>query len=133
MPSPECIFSEFSLLLTEDPIDEPEIIDLGVIYGEDIFKNSGNSGDDNDDDDSLIDLDDQLHFPPEEKEIDISKSIRDRVHIEISMNSICDPGCKGMCLKCGQNFNIGNCNCSKEEVKDKSYGPLGNLKERMQL
>lgn len=132
MPSAECIFSEFSLLFTEDPIDEPDIIDLGVIYGEDKFKSSGNI-DEDDDDDAFIDLDDQLHFPPEEQEIDISKNIRDRVHIEISMNSICDPGCKGMCLKCGQNFNIGNCNCSKEEVKDKSYGPLGNLKERMQL
>ncbi|KAK7247190.1 hypothetical protein RIF29_42067 [Crotalaria pallida] len=132
--SAECIFSEFSLLLSEDPIEEPDTIDLGVFYGDDLFKNSGNSGEDGDDDnDALIDLDDQLHFPPEVKEIDISKNVRDRVHLEITMNSVCDPGCKGLCLKCGQNFNTGNCNCSKEEVKEKSYGPLGNLKEQLKL
>ncbi|KAE9601198.1 hypothetical protein Lal_00023881 [Lupinus albus] len=131
MPSAEAIFTEFSLLLTEDPIEEPETIDLGVFYGADIFKSSGDS-DDDDDNDALIDLDDQLYFPPEEKEIDISKNIRDRVHLEITMNSICDSGCKGLCLKCGQNLNTGNCNCSKE-VKEKNYGPLGNLKEQMKL
>ncbi|KAK7400177.1 hypothetical protein VNO78_11377 [Psophocarpus tetragonolobus] len=133
MPSAESIFSEFSLLLTDEPTDEPETIDMGVIFGEDKLKTSGNNGEEDDDNDALIDLDDQLYFPPEEKHIDISKNIRDRVHLEITMNSVCDPGCKGMCLKCGQDFNTGNCNCDKEEVKEKSYGPLGNLKEKMQL
>lgn len=134
MPSAEGIFSEFSLLLREEPIEEPETIDLGVIFEEDKFSTSGNSGkDDDEEEDAQIDLDDQLYFPPEEKQIDISKNIRDRVHLEITMNSVCDSGCKGMCVKCGQNFNTGNCNCSKEEVKEKSFGPLGNLKQQMQL
>ncbi|XP_020203523.1 large ribosomal RNA subunit accumulation protein YCED homolog 1, chloroplastic [Cajanus cajan] len=134
MPSGESIFSEFTLLLTDEPINEPETIDMGVIFGEDKLTTPGNSGEEDDDEnDALIDLDDRLYFPPEEKQIDISKNIRDRVHLEITMNSVCDPGCKGMCLKCGQNFNTGNCNCSKEEIKEKSYGPLGNLKEKMQL
>lgn len=131
-PSAESIFSEFSLLLTDEPIEEPETIDMGVIFGEDKLTTSGNSGED-DDDDALIDMDDQLYFPPQQRQIDISKNIRDRVHLEITMNSVCGPGCKGMCLKCGQNFNTGNCNCSKEEVQEKSFGPLGNLKEKMQL
>ena len=131
-PSAESIFSEFSLLLTDKPLEEPETIDKGVIFGEDKLTTSGNSGED-DDDDALIDMDDQLYFPPEQKQIDISKNIRDRVHLEITMNSVYGPGCKGMCLKCGQNFNTGNCNCSKEEVQEKSFGPLGNLKEKMQL
>lgn len=133
MPSAESIFSEFALLLTDEPIDEPETIDMGVIFGEDKLTTSGISGEDEDDEDALIDLDDRLYFPPAEKQIDISKNIRDRVHLEITMNSVCDPGCKGMCLKCGQNFNTGSCNCSKEEAKEKSFGPLGNLKEKMQL
>ncbi|KAL2343275.1 hypothetical protein Fmac_004560 [Flemingia macrophylla] len=133
MPSGESIFSEFTLLLTDEPINEPETIDMGVIFGEDRLTTSGNGCEDDEDDDALIDLDDQLYFPPEEKQIDISKNIRDRVHLEITMNSVCDPRCKGMCLKCGQNFNSGNCNCSKEEVQENSFGPLGNLKEKMQL
>ncbi|KAL1292426.1 hypothetical protein HN51_060870 [Arachis hypogaea] len=138
MPSAESVFSEFSLLLTEEPIEEPETIDLGVIYGEDIYTAFGNSGegngDDDEDNDALIDLDDRLHFPLEDKEIDISKNIRDRVHLEITMNSVCDPWCKGICMKCGQNFNTDSCNCNQEEVKDKKgFGPLGNLKEQMHL
>jgi uncharacterized metal-binding protein YceD (DUF177 family) len=92
------------------------------------------SGKDNDnDEDALIHLDDQLYFPPEEKQIDISKNIRDMVHLEITLNSVCDFGCKGMCPKCGQNFNIGNCRCSKEEIKEEMFGPLGNLRKQMQL
>lgn len=131
MPSAESVFSEFSLLLTEEPIDEPETIDLGVIFGEDKCSTPGTNAED--DDDALIDLDDQLYFPLEEKQIDISKHIRDRVHLEITMNSVCESGCKGMCLKCGQNLNTGNCNCSKEETKEENFGPLGNFRERMQL
>ncbi|KAF7840345.1 large ribosomal RNA subunit accumulation protein YCED-like protein 1, chloroplastic [Senna tora] len=130
-PATECIFSEFALLLTEEPVDEPETIDLGTIFGEDKYKNS-NSVDDEDDDDALIDLEDRLHFPPEEKEIDISKHIRDRVHLEININAICDPRCKGLCLKCGTNLNTSSCNCSQEEVNHKGFGPLGNLKEQLQ-
>jgi hypothetical protein len=38
-----------------------------------------------------------------------------------------------MCPKCGQNFNIGNCRCSKEEIKEEIFGPLGNLRKQMQL
>ncbi|CAH2070948.1 unnamed protein product [Thlaspi arvense] len=49
---------------------------------------------------SWVDWEDKLHFPPEVKEIDISKHIRDLKHLEITINAICDAACKGMCLKC---------------------------------
>ncbi|KAJ7959796.1 DUF177 domain-containing protein [Quillaja saponaria] len=131
-PAAECIFSDFSLLLAEDPIEEPEIINMGLIFGEDRFKSTGNSDEDGDDDEASIDLDDRLHFPLEDKEIDISKHIRDRVHLEITINAICDPSCKGLCLKCGTNLNTSSCICSNHEVKGKGFGPLGNLKKQMQ-
>ncbi|XP_054778710.1 large ribosomal RNA subunit accumulation protein YCED homolog 1, chloroplastic [Prosopis cineraria] len=131
-PAAEGIFSEFCLLLTDEPIAEPETIDLGVIYGKDIYNNDEDDNNQDDDNDALIDLDDRLHFPPEEKEIDISKHIRDRVHLEITINAICDPRCKGLCLKCGTNLNTSSCNCSREEIREKSFGPLGNLKEQLQ-
>lgn len=84
-----------------------------------------------DDDDASIDWEDRLYFPLEEKEIDISKHIRDLVHLEITINAICDPRCKGICLKCGTNLNTSSCNC-KEDVEKKDYGPLGNLRKQMQ-
>ncbi|PNX79478.1 hypothetical protein L195_g035464 [Trifolium pratense] len=97
MPSAETIFSEFSLLLTEEPpIDEPDTINFVVILGKDKISSRRKSGEDDDDEDALIDLDDQLHFPPEEKQIDISKNIRDRVHLKITLNSVCDSACKAL-------------------------------------
>ncbi|XP_068635709.1 large ribosomal RNA subunit accumulation protein YCED homolog 1, chloroplastic [Aristolochia californica] len=106
-PAAEGIFSNFSLLLSEEPIKEPDTI---YLFGDD-FKSS--NGEDEDED---IDVDDQLYFPVEVDEIDISKHIRDILHVEITINAICDPNCKGLCLKCGVNLNKSSCNCSKGAV-----------------
>ncbi|KAJ9184479.1 hypothetical protein P3X46_004199 [Hevea brasiliensis] len=132
-PTAKSIYSNFSILLTEEPIEEPEIINMGVIFGKDKFKSSmASSMEEEDDDDASIDWDDRLYFPPEEKEIDISKHIRDLVHVEISINAICDPSCKGLCLNCGTNLNTSSCSCSKERIKEKGYGPLKDLRKQMQ-
>ncbi|KNA18209.1 hypothetical protein SOVF_072910 [Spinacia oleracea] len=131
-PAVESIFSNFSLLLTEEPVEEPDVINMGFMFGEDKLKSSTGTVNEEDDDDASIDLEDRLHFPPEEKEIDISKHIRDMIHLEITMNAVCDPKCKGMCFNCGTNLNIGICSCSKQETNDVGYGPLGELRKQMQ-
>lgn len=131
-PAAESIFSNFSLLLSEEPIKEPEILDMGVVFGEDKFKSFGNVEEEMEDDDAWIPLEDQLYFPPEEKVMDISKQIRDLVHIEITINVVCDPKCKGLCLKCGANLNVNSCSCHMQKVEEKRYGPLGGLKKQMQ-
>ncbi|KAJ4873940.1 hypothetical protein Rs2_44291 [Raphanus sativus] len=59
------------------------------------------------------------------------KKIRELVHLKITMNAICDPVCKGMCLKCVANLNKRTCGCGNEE-NDKGYGPLGNPRKQMQ-
>ncbi|CAN8268999.1 unnamed protein product [Cochlearia groenlandica] len=137
-PAGESIFSNFSLLLTEELVEEPDVIDLRFTFGNDKtssfsgLSNDAEEGDDGeDDDDDNIDWEDKLHFPAEAKEIDVSKHIRDLIHLEITMNAICDPTCKGICLKCGANLNKRTCGCDSEE-KDKGYGPLGNLRKQMQ-
>ncbi|RZC61782.1 hypothetical protein C5167_023559 [Papaver somniferum] len=134
-PAAEGVFSNFTLLLDEEPIEEPEVIDMGVIFGEEKSSKTSsslNEGEADDYEDSLIDLDDRLYFPPEDREIDISKNIRDLVHIEITINAICDTNCKGICLKCGTNLNLGSCNCNRKEEKKVNYGPLGDLRKQMQ-
>ncbi|KAK9091436.1 hypothetical protein Sjap_024613 [Stephania japonica] len=131
-PAAESVFSNFTLLLTEEPIEETGVIDMGRIFGEDKNRSAVSNGEEDDDDDA-IDLDDRLYFPAKEKEIDISKQIRDLVHIEITINAICDPSCKGLCLKCSANLNSGVCICSrKQEPMEKPHGPLGNLREQLQ-
>lgn len=121
------VFSNFSLVLIEEPFEEPETIDMGVIYGEEKFRSFDNDGLEDEDND----IDDQLHFPPEDKEIDISKPLRDILHVEITIDAICDPKCKGICLRCGTNLNRSSCKCRVQNT-DKHYGPLGNLRKQMQ-
>ncbi|KAL3527817.1 hypothetical protein ACH5RR_012473 [Cinchona calisaya] len=124
------IFENFSLLLTEESFEESETINMGIIYGEEKFRRFGDDGREEDDD--LVDFDDQLYFPPEDKEIDISKHIRDLLHVEITIDAICDPKCKGICLRCGTNLNKSSCNCKMQNADSKHYGPLGSLRTQMQ-
>lgn len=136
-PAAESVYSNFSLLLTEEPVEEPDIIDMGTIYGESKSWTPGFAGEENgeegDDDEASFDIDDILYFPHEQKEIDISKTIRDLVHLEITINAICNPSCRGLCLKCGTNLNTRTCSCSHStEVEKKNFGPLGDLKKQMQ-
>lgn len=131
-PAAESIFSNFSLLLSEEPIEEPETLDMGVMFGEDKFRSLGTVEEEMEDNGGWIPLEDQLYFPPEDKVIDISKQIRDLVHIEITINAVCDPKCKGLCLKCGANLNVNRCSCHMQKVEEKGYGPLGGLKKQMQ-
>ncbi|PKA65169.1 hypothetical protein AXF42_Ash013290 [Apostasia shenzhenica] len=133
-PAAESVFSNFTLLLTEDPPieDESDELDMGVIYGEGTFKSSVRFGNEEDDDEKQIDPDDRLYFPSGEKEIDLSKHIRDLVHVEITINAICGSSCKGLCLKCGVNLNKNKCNCSPEVAKEREYGPLKDLRKQMQ-
>ncbi|KAL5713685.1 hypothetical protein ACHQM5_015739 [Ranunculus cassubicifolius] len=127
----ECVFSNFTLLLTEEAIEEGDVIIMGTLFGEGIKNTSAPTGED-DDDDNLIDMDDKLYFPADRKEIDVSKNIRDLIHVEITINAVCDPGCKGLCLQCGVNLNVGKCRCVKQEDDDAYSGPLRNLRKEMQ-
>ncbi|XP_065879227.1 large ribosomal RNA subunit accumulation protein YCED homolog 1, chloroplastic [Euphorbia lathyris] len=129
----ESIYSNLGILLSEEAISEPDIINMGVMFGEDKYRSGAGFGEEEEDeDDSSVDWDDRLYFPPEEKEIDISKNIRDLIHIEITLNAICGPSCKGLCLKCGTNLNTSTCRCNEEKVEEKGYGPLKDLKAQMQ-
>uniref|UniRef100_A0A0C9RPP2 TSA: Wollemia nobilis Ref_Wollemi_Transcript_28736_1118 transcribed RNA sequence n=1 Tax=Wollemia nobilis TaxID=56998 RepID=A0A0C9RPP2_9CONI len=107
------VFSNFCLLLREDPIDEADEMDTTVGFGKDKAKTAYVSFDEEDHEEELdFDLDDQMYFPRGEKEIDISKYIRDIVHLENSMTALCDLNCKGSCVNCGTNFNKGTCKCT---------------------
>ncbi|KAG5566401.1 hypothetical protein RHGRI_002094 [Rhododendron griersonianum] len=131
-PTAETIFRDFSLLLTEEPVEEPETIDMGVIFDEDMFRTSRSGEVEEYCDDASIDWEDRLHFPPGEKSIDISKHIRDILHLEIVIDAICDPKCKGLCLKCGCNLNTSACSCSQQKTRVKGSRPLRGLREKMQ-
>lgn len=146
-PVPERMCASFNLLLTEAPVREPTQPNLGVVLGDDV--NIWRA----EDDETLegaeldIDLDDKLHFPRDQKELDISKYLRDTIHLDIPAKSLCDADCSGLCLGCGVNLNHSPCRCGKnkkaqnavdmEEIlgmkrRKDIWGPLEQLKKQLE-
>lgn len=46
---------------------------------------------------------------PESGYIDLEPLLREYTILEIPISPICKPGCKGLCLECGQNLNEKDC------------------------
>lgn len=49
-------------------------------------------------------------------EVEINTLFREQVILSIPMHPLCKPDCLGLCPKCGQNLNVGKCDCKEEEV-----------------
>lgn len=145
-PVAERVYASFSLLLTEAPVKEPTQPNLGVVLGDDV--NVWKAEADDDAQAELdIDLDDKLHFPRDQKELDLSKYLRDTIHLEIPAKSLCDSGCLGLCFGCGVNLNNIACRCGKSKKKQNAvdmeeilglnrkkdiWGPLEQLKKQLE-
>jgi len=61
-------------------------------------------------------------------EIEIGDMIMEHMLLAIPMKPLCEPGCKGICRKCGKNLNKSLCECSTEET-DPRLAPLKQFKE----
>jgi uncharacterized protein len=46
---------------------------------------------------------------PEDAQIDLEPLIREYALLEIPINPICKPDCKGLCPECGQDLNVKDC------------------------
>lgn len=51
-----------------------------------------------------------------DNELDILDVIREQIVLNMPIKLLCDDACKGICPKCGKHLNLGDCNCSKDEV-----------------
>lgn len=54
---------------------------------------------------------------PEDGYIDLSGVIRDYLLLDVPMNYVCKPDCKGVCLECGMNLNQGQCEHSGQRIE----------------
>jgi uncharacterized protein len=74
-----------------------------------------------------IQLDDLFYYPPgttppgefavgEDRFIDLAPLVRQISLLELPMQPICWPDCKGLCAECGQNFNEGGCDCIEDDI-----------------
>jgi uncharacterized protein len=66
---------------------------------------------------SELDEDEEIEIlPVETREIDISKVLQDTFLMTRPLQLLCKQDCKGLCSKCGANWNHENCSCSSEQV-----------------
>ena len=48
--------------------------------------------------------------------IDIAPQLLKQIFLEMPMQPICKPDCKGLCSNCGANLNLGSCQCIHDEI-----------------
>jgi uncharacterized protein len=60
---------------------------------------------------------------PEDAQIDLQPLIREYALLEIPINPICKPGCKGLCIICGQDLNVRDCG-HRPNIEDSAFSVL---------
>lgn len=63
---------------------------------------------------------------PEDAQIDLELLLREYALLEIPINPICKPDCKGLCPVCGQDLNTRDCGHRPQE-DDSPFSILKNL------
>ena len=68
-------------------------------------------------------------FDPSSGKLDLSEAVRGEVILAMNPYVVCDPGCKGLCPRCGADLNEEPCDCAANEV-DPRWETLRTLKDR---
>ena len=63
-------------------------------------------------------------------EIDINALLLEQLSLDIPMQLVCRPDCKGLCPKCGADLNQARCGCLLEEHVDSKFAKLKELKPK---
>jgi uncharacterized protein len=65
----------------------------------------------------------------EGSELDTAELLLGQISIELPLQPLCDPECKGLCPKCGADLNLGDCGCLSEgKAASKLAAKLKDLK-----
>src|SRR3989338_839434 len=64
----------------------------------------------------------------EGSEIDINAVLFEQLSLDIPMQPVCKPDCKGLCPKCGADLNQRKCSCPATEQIDQRFAKLKELK-----
>jgi uncharacterized protein len=63
---------------------------------------------------------------PESAQIDLTPLLREYALLEIPISPIHDPNCRGLCIECGQDLNIGDCGHQQHD-EDSPFSALKKL------
>jgi uncharacterized protein len=61
-------------------------------------------------------------------EIDLEPVVREALLLAVPMAPLCAPSCKGLCPRCGADWNKVSCGCAAEPAIDPRLAPLKGLK-----
>jgi len=61
-------------------------------------------------------------------ELDLKEVLREALILEVPPVALCRPDCRGLCPRCGQDFNEGPCGCPASEV-DPRWRALEGLRQ----
>lgn len=63
---------------------------------------------------------------PEDMQIDLAPMLREYALLEVPINPLHDPDCKGLCIECGQDLNVADCGHS-QHTDDSPFSVLRKL------
>jgi uncharacterized protein len=63
--------------------------------------------------------DEDPFFIDESHLVDIGEVLREYALLELPMQPLCKPDCKGLCPTCGADLNAGECGCQADEGDDR--------------
>ncbi|MBS5523665.1 MAG: DUF177 domain-containing protein [Clostridiales bacterium] len=66
------------------------------------------------DEDRINDLDETCYI--NHSSLDVDRLVSNEILIHFPMKTLCREDCKGICFKCGQNLNLGECGCDRESL-----------------
>ncbi len=52
------------------------------------------------------------------EELDVTEDVRSELLLELPMNLLCSPDCKGLCPSCGADLNKTDCGCDPDAASD---------------
>lgn len=90
----------------------PAYIDFKIPVSETFFKEK-------------VDVDSLVY---EDEQIDLMPVINERIVLAVPSRVLCKNDCKGMCDRCGQNYNEGTCNCNVNN-RENDNNPFAVLKK----
>ncbi|MBI1912804.1 MAG: DUF177 domain-containing protein [Deltaproteobacteria bacterium] len=61
-------------------------------------------------------------------EIDTNELLLSQISLELPMNPLHDPECKGLCPNCGADLNLGECGCPKGGKTESKFAKLKDFK-----
>lgn len=65
-------------------------------------------------------------FIDESHLVDLGEALREYALLELPMQPLCKPDCKGLCPTCGADRNLGDCGCATDDGDDR-FAVLKNL------